>query len=76
MVHLNAWSSLGELTLATAEDLRIIVGLQEQLKYSFSRITLPRRIVKAKERRLFRFVGKAVVRPRELKVNLAVCGCI
>ncbi|PVG02557.1 hypothetical protein CPB86DRAFT_865200 [Serendipita vermifera] len=71
-VHLNAWSSLGELALAAAGDLRIIVSRQERVKHSFSRVTMPRRIVGAKERRLFRFVGKSAVRPKELKVALLV----
>ncbi|KAG8829921.1 hypothetical protein FRC17_005781 [Serendipita sp. 399] len=70
-VLLNGWSALGELAVATENELRVVVGSQEQRELDFKRLTLPRRkqhSYKQEMNRTIHLVGTSNARPRELKV--------
>ncbi|KAG9027979.1 hypothetical protein FS842_004827 [Serendipita sp. 407] len=68
-IFLGGWSTLGEIAVATENDLRMIVGSQEQRELEFKRLNLPRR--KHPYRReltcIIQPVGTSNPRPRELK---------
>lgn len=68
-VQLSAWSALGELALATQNDIHMLVGQQEQRSLPFARLTIPRCTPESpkKSQRLVKFVGRSIARPHELK---------
>lgn len=67
-VQLSAWSAVGELAKATENDLRILTSYQEQRKLPFTRLTMSQPASPKKKHRIFmKLVGKAKVRPSDLK---------
>jgi hypothetical protein len=69
-IQLSAWSALGELALATEDDVRMLVGQQEQRGLPFARLTIPRSTPespKKSQQLLVKYVGKSIARPHELK---------
>lgn len=71
-VQRMAWSALGEIAVAAENDLRIHCGQLEDRVLPFKRLTMPRRTPYGPTKRLrttVSFVGKKMVRPKELRVG-------
>lgn len=66
-IQLSAWSALGELVVATENDMRCLLGRQEQRSLAFTRLPMLRRAVSRDKKGVYNLIGRMNTRPSRLK---------